>query len=285
MNTMSLVVLYLLTFGTGVVLARSALSFAAAKAEAHRQRYVEGVAHQLDEMRCSASPKAIYRITVACTLGFPLAVALVSRSPLAGVLAVPAGYVLPGLVLRWVDRRRRLRFDEQLVEAMDLMANCLQGGRNLPDALAEVATEMKGPIAEEFRITLSEVRLGRTLGDALRAMGERMTSDDLNLVITAILIASETGGNIGRTMRTIAVTVRERNAVQRKIRSATAQGKMQAMMIGALPFALMFALRIVDPESMQRMFDDLLGRLLLVLAVVLMGIGALVIRRIVTVDV
>lgn len=177
------------------------------------------------------------------------------------------------------------RFDEQLVDALVMASNALRVGMSLPQALDIVTKEMPQPVSQEFGLALKEHRMGKTLDDALGAMADRLPSLDLAIVVNAVLILRETGGNLSETFDTIVYTITEREKVKDKIRTLTAQGKAQGVILISMPFVMAYLMNLVNPEYMEPMFTTLLGWLLLLFMCLMLLAGGLLIRKIITIDV
>lgn len=281
---LSLWFLYLTIFVAAAVMARAAFNNATVQARQHHDTYVSGMTERMIDLRTAVTTRQVYATTLACTIGVPLLSLLLARNTLLALAVLPVGYLLPRVVLARMERKRSVRFEDQLPEAADLISNALQTGHNLQQAVTSVTTEMDAPIADEFQTVVGEIQLGRTLPEALTSLNERMNSSDLNLLVTSLLIAEESGGDVGRKMKTIADTVRKRHGLESKIKSLTAQGRFQGVLMSLLPFLLLIVLRAVDPESMEPMFHGM-GLVLLTVMVVLLVIGFFSIRKIISVDV
>jgi tight adherence protein B len=144
---------------------------------------------------------------------------------------------------------------------------------------------MDNPIAQEFKLLNQEIRIGLPLEQALAHLYERMPSEDLDLVITSIVISRDLGGNLTEVFDNIAQTIRERHVIEGKIRALTAQGKLQGIIMVLLPFVVGIAIHIVDPKLMEPLYKDEWGWTLLVGLVILTAAGYLWIRKIVRIDV
>ena len=177
------------------------------------------------------------------------------------------------------------RFDEQLVDALVMASNALRVGLSLPQALEIVTKEMPAPISQEFSLVLKEHRMGKTLDEALNSMADRIPSLDLTMVVNAVLILRETGGNLSETFDTIVYTITEREKVKDKIRTLTAQGRVQGIILICMPFVMAYLLNWANPDYMRPMFTTLLGWLLLLFMTLMLLAGGLMIRKIVTIDV
>ncbi|MDU4961765.1 MAG: type II secretion system F family protein [Sporomusaceae bacterium] len=223
-----------------------------------------------------------------------LAVAAVAAGLLALMLtlradaAVGCGLLAAFACLLYLERRivqRRQDFGNQLGDALAMLANSMRSGFSLIQAMDLLTREMKPPLAAEFLKTLAEIRLGADIETALLNMGRRLQSSDLDLVITAVLIQRQVGGNLAQILDSIAATINERLKMKREIKTLTAQGRLSGWVLAALPAVIGLFAAVVNPAYMRPFIDEPLGRLVLAVTLVWQLIGWLVIRRIVNIDV
>lgn len=197
---------------------------------------------------------------------------------------VALGYMLPVLILRAKAARRVRLFNNQLGDTLIMIANSLRTGYSFLQAVEMVSREMAPPISVEFARLLKEMSLGVTTEEALANMGERLASDDLDLVITAVLIQRQLGGNLAEVLDNIAGTIRERIKLKGEIRTLTAQGRISGLIIGVLPFALAVFIFLVNPGYMSTLFTNPIGKIMLAAALASQVIGLLLVRKIVNIE-
>lgn len=202
-----------------------------------------------------------------------------------GCIAAAGAVFSPRLLLRILKQRRVERFNRQLVDGLMGMSNALRAGFSILQAFEVVAKENSRPISEEFNLFLHQVRVGVRVEDALHQLDQRVGSEDLSLMINSIETARQTGGNLTEVFDQIANTIRDRIRMQGRIRSMTSQGRMQAVVVGAMPLLLLLALSILDPGMIRHFLGSAVGLSLLILVGVLELAGFLVIRKIVNVDI
>lgn len=195
------------------------------------------------------------------------------------------GYQSFRMWLKFFWERRTALFNEQLVDALNLLANSLKSGLNLSQGLQVLIQESKNPVSQEFGMVLSQEKLGLTVDEALEKMLERIPSDDLAIAIHSVLILRETGGDLSETFETIASTIRERRKVSGKIKSMTQQGKLQGLILLLLPFGLAAMLYVVNPPYIIPMVTTQLGWIMIFIMLIFQGAGALWIKKIVNIDV
>lgn len=181
--------------------------------------------------------------------------------------------------------RRGKAFNNQLGDTLVMMSNALRAGFSFQQAMELIAREMEAPIGVEFQKVLSELALGASIETALGHMSKRVQSKDFDLVITAVLIQRQVGGNLSQILDTISDTIRERIRMRNEISSLTAQGKLSGIIVGAVPFAIVGFLYLNDPHYLQPMLDSTIGKLLLAAAAALELIAVLIIRKIVDIRV
>ena len=192
---------------------------------------------------------------------------------------------MPKLAVKQAHKRYVARFEDQIVDALTMAASALRSGLSLPQALDLITKEMPSPINQEFELALKEQQMGKTLDEALESMTARLPSEDLNLVVSAVLVLRETGGNLSETFDTIVYTISEREKVRGKIKTLTAQGVAQGIILVCMPFVMAWVLHILNPDYMRPMFTTLAGWIFLGFMCLMLFVGALMIRKIVTIDV
>jgi tight adherence protein B len=206
-------------------------------------------------------------------------------NPIMAVVATVLGFMLPMMLVKHFRKKRIRKFNAQLVEALQAMANAFKAGLTFPQAIEHVAREAGPPLAQEFGLFVKEVKLGVALEEALVNMARRVGSDDLELVVTATNISRQLGGNMAEMFETISSTIRERFRLEGKIDALTSQGRMQGWIVASMPLVLGLVLNAMRPDLMQPMMNHLFGYILVVLIAIMELLGLMVIRRIVNIDV
>lgn len=202
-----------------------------------------------------------------------------------GPFGIPTGYGLPRFVVDRMWQRRIDMFEDQLLDALAFMSNGLKSGLSLLQTMDMVREELPNPISQEFALTLNEQRLGVPLEDALLSLEKRVDTEDVQIIVTSINILRQSGGNLAETFDTVAATIRERKKVTGKVRSLTAQGVAQGIIIVFMPFVLAFALWTIDPVLISRLWTTWLGWVMIFVMLILQTIGGVMIKRIVTIQV
>ncbi|OMQ14742.1 type II secretion system protein F [Modestobacter sp. VKM Ac-2676] len=225
----------------------------------------------------TALPDFVLLVGVA-TLGLGATGALVG-GPVLGVLAVLAGPLGARLLLRVRAARRRAAFADQLDDSLQLMASSLRAGHSLLRSVDSVSHEAESPTSEEFARIVNETRVGRDLGDALDEVAERMGSDDFVWVAQAIAIHREVGGNLAEVLDAVGHTIRERNAIRRQVKALSAEGKLSATVLMALPFGIIAFLSVTNPAYLAKFTQSLAGYAMLAVAAMMMAVGGFWLKK------
>jgi len=252
--------------------------------EQYRARYVARSLRDLSDMFLFVEPRQLVLLNVAA-MALLAALGLWAGGPFLCAPAAALGFFAPALGVRVYRRRRLRRFEAQLTEALQQMANALRAGLTFPQAVEQAARDALPPLAQEFGLYVKEVKLGVPAAEALSAMAARVGSEDLELVAASTNLARQMGGNLAEMFETIAATVRERFRLEGKIRALTSQGKLQGMIVATLPLWVAAFLDWYRPDLLQPMFEHAYGYLLVAAIVLLEATGFVLIRRIVAVDV
>ncbi|NOS76534.1 MAG: type II secretion protein F [Nitrospira sp.] len=244
---------------------------------------------QLDSVRRRADVTA----PLAALVGACLAPAGVSAIlALAGAVSVPAMLVLTAIgsvpVPAYLFQRaaaRRAHFQRQLPDALDQIARSLRAGHAFLAGMKMVAEEMPPPIGSEFGAVVKEITFGVSVGEALTRLTKRMNSPALAFCVTSVLIQRETGGNLAEIVDTISLMMRQRFELAAKVRAVSAEGRLSAVILFALPFALGVLLLIINPDYVLVLFHDPVGQTMTIGGGILMLIGAIVTKRMITIHI
>ncbi len=223
-------------------------------------------------------------IWVGLILILPILMYLLTFNMGLAILFFFLGALGPKLYLNHCIEKRRLQLNQQLGDALIIMANALRAGFSFQQAMETVRRELPPPISMEFGWALREMNLGVGTEEALLNMGERAGSDDLDMVISAVLIQRQVGGNLAQILDNISRTIRERARMKGEIKTLTAQGRISGIVIGLLPVGLLFLLVIINPTYMSVLLDSSLGYMMLAGAFFSELIGAFIISKIIKID-
>ena len=215
----------------------------------------------------------------------------------AGCCAGVAWYVVGGVkvkagwqngqspLAKYPDNKRRETFNLQLPEALATMSDALRAGFSISQAFDSVVEQGEAPMSEEFAILQQQLKIGMSFEDALESLSQRVGSDDLMLVTTAILISRKTGGNVTEIFDKISETIRGRMKIERKVKTLTAQGRLQGIVVSAMPLFLGLIMTLIKPGLMIPFLTSLTGILAVLVMCALIFVGWLMIRKIIKIDV
>ena len=247
-------------------------------------RYVGWVGQQLDDLYVEYSPRSVF---VFHMLGVVLVFFSVSYLVgwIGAAVFAAASYFVPAALLRRARNKRMEKFDTQLIDALQSMANSMRAGLVLTQAMGVVADSMEAPISQEFRLMLKEHKLGLTLEEALVKMSNRLRSRFFDMVMTGILITRVHGGNVPQVFEDTSSAIREIFRLEEKIRTMTAQGKLQGWVIGVMPLAFAFVVYLIDPEYIGELFADPKGYVIIFIVLAFEAVGVFMIRQILAADI
>lgn len=246
--------------------------------------YKKGI--QLRLMRAHILLKAEEFISISiglfCFMSFLLF--LLTQSLLLTIGGGILGWLIPTYVINIKTKKRLKLLNDQLCDAIVLISNALKAGYSFFQAVDAVAKEMTGPIAEEFMQLQKEMNLGVATEKALEGLVERANSDDLELVITAVLIQRQVGGNLSIILDNISSTIRERINIKAEVKTITAQGRISGLIIAVLPVILGIILYIINPEHIGLLFKNPIGIAILGFSVLMELVGIYFISKIVKIE-
>ena len=243
--------------------------------------------HRLDQLVISANstlPLGVF-ILISCILAvcFFLILFILSRGYLIPFLFGIGAGITPFLYLLMKKRQRMGKFERQLPDALDLMARSLKAGHAFSGGLQMVAHEFDDPIGNEFLKTLNEINLGSSVEQALKNLTARIDVPDLKFFAVSVIIQRETGGNLADILENTANLIRERFKLLGKIKALSAEGKLTAIILVGLPFAVVFFLTILSPQYLRGLVDDPAGMVFVIIALCMMGVGIAIIRKIINI--
>ena len=261
----------------------------------YKERYLKEAAVELDDVLLQMPAGKIFDLSLAISAVCCFMTVIIFGMTSGGfswIKAIGLGSIvavgtfpMPRLTLRYLRIKRLAKFNEQLEDALGGMSSSLKAGFSINQALESIADENRPPISIEFRLLVQELRLGVPLETALNNMCERIESDDFELVAVAIITARQTGGELTSVLERLASVIRERLRIHRKISALTAQGRLQAIVIGIMPFALMFMMSYIVPDAMSSFFESIIGIISCVVAIILVIAGFLSIKKITSIKV
>jgi tight adherence protein B len=224
-------------------------------------------------------------LIVLCAIAGGVLGAILLANIIFALLFAAVASVIPYAWLVRARKNRQKKMAEQLPDVLSILASSLRAGHSFLQALDQVAGEIKDPSAGEFNRVVAEIRLGRSIDDAMVEMADRVGSEDMRWAVMAVNIQRQVGGNLAEVLDIVANTVRERAYVQRQVRVLSAEGRLSIAILSALPFGIFAYLAFMNPEYVSPLFTTMMGRILLLVGGALMATGIFVMTRIVRIDV
>lgn len=251
----------------------------------YRRLFTERANIGLRELFLFVDPGRLFVINLALIVLLAALTWAVTRDPVTPLVVAAITALLPRFVLRWMRQRRIRKLEQQLPDSLQMLSGGLKAGVSLSQAVQQLVLEAQPPISQEFDLVLREQRLGVSMDQALENLNQRVPLQSMTLTVSAMRIASETGGQLAETLERASQTLRQKLAMEDKIRALTSQGKLQAWVVGALPLVLMLVLNKLEPAAMHLMFHTRAGWATLTVIAILEFFGIVVIRKIVDIDV
>jgi tight adherence protein B len=265
----------------GKTTVRSTVTTATEKTFGHLRQW-HAIQRMLERGETPLRAAEFFYMVAGVGLLFGVVAAIAGSSAIVIVIAMVVGAFVPYIVV-WQRMRRRLAaFETQLPDLLITIAASLKAGHSFKQGLQAVVDEGQPPASAEFKRVLTETGLGRSMDDALSDMSERVGSKNFEFTITAVTIQRQVGGSLANLFDLVADTVRQRQQFGRKIRSLTAMGRMSAYTLIGLPIFLMFAISVLNAGYLHPLFHTSAGHMLLMIGVVMMTIGSLLIKKIVS---
>jgi len=255
-----------------------------AEEEVKRRGLLSGVNSALEQANIPLSPGEA--ILAAVGVAFLLGVfGWLFSGPVGGLVVFVLVILLVFGFINWAGSREKRKFEQQLPDTLVLLATSLRAGYSLLQAVEAVASEAPNPTAREFGRAIAEARLGRSVPEALQGITERTQSKDFEWAVMAIEIQREVGGNLAEVLQTVADTMLARNRLRGEIKALTAEGRISAFVLGALPFAMAGFLWVSNRDYLMPLLQETFGRIAIGVGIVLMIGGIIWLRKIIDIDV
>ncbi len=210
-------------------------------------------------------------------------VAMFMNSIIIAVVLAIAGMFLPVFYVKLKQKSRVKKFEEQLSDALMICCSCLRSGLSFTQALETIAKDMDAPISTEFATVVKELNMGYSLEDGLENLATRIKSKYVDLMVSAVLIQRQTGGNLSHILENISDTIKEKLKLKRQLKTSTASGKMSGFIVGGMPFVMLVIISFMQPELSEILFHQTRGNLLLVGVAALEILAFATIKKITTV--
>jgi tight adherence protein B len=265
----------------GFLLARSSTVFWGRYQEA----FTEQARFNLADMFMFMDTGNLFRINVIALVLVPVLIWLATGNPLLAIFALVLILVLPKKIYTWMRQRRIDKIQQQLPDGLMMVAGSMRAGLGFAPALESLARDIEPPLAQEFALVLREQRMGIKLEEALEHLHERVPIQDVALFVSAVNISREVGGNLAESMASLADTLRRRLIMEGKVKSLTAQGRLQGIVMAMMPLGLVGFLSFAYPDTMHAMYHSYIGWAVIAVAAVMEYLGYRMCRKIMSIDI
>lgn len=250
-----------------------------------KPKVIDGVFKEFDSLYININQKkSLFLYTIVIFLVIILLLVF-DVNIIVSLLVIAFFIALPFVVIKILKKRRLELFEKQLPDAIDLMAGSLRAGSSLVGALGMIAEEFPSPLSDEIGLMVREQKLGVSIDESLQNFATRMPYNSVILMVSVIRTSMETGGELSDALKNIATTLRSIEQAEGKIKALTAQGKMQAWVVGLMPVLLIAVLSKMEPEAMSQLWSTTVGHMALGAIIIFEILGVLFIRKIVNIDV
>lgn len=274
-----------LVFVAVVMLCAVAIIEGRAFMKQYKATFTESASANLADMFMFVDPVRLFHMTIAAVLIVPALLWIIFDSFLIAIGVGIVLLILPRYVYSSMRKRRLKTFEQQLPDGLQMITGGLRAGASLTIALEGLVREQAPPLSQEFELLLREQRLGVDFDTALAHMEQRLPIQDFQMLVSALRINREIGGNLAEILENLGETLRRKQTMEGKIQALTAQGKMQGFVMTGLPILLAVLLMWLEPENMGKLFTTEVGWAVLGVIVVMEILGFVFIRKITTIDV
>jgi len=273
----TLFIALILLFVSVAFIAYALLPVILEKWEAYQKKRSSEAVYKAEEMFLFLNPKRIIWVYIF----LPIILALIGYGlyKIWGILGgIIIGIIIPTLFINIYNSRRKAKFNAQLLDSLMILSSSLRGGLSIIQSFEVLAEEMPAPMGDEISLMVREIKIGVTLEEALVNLNKRMPSDELDLIVSAILVGRETGGDLTKVFSRLVTTIRDRMTLKENVKTLTLQGRLQGIIMSLIPPIFAYVVYKMEPTHFDIMLKDDLGRLLLGIAVALQIIGLILIK-------
>lgn len=228
-------------------------------------------------------PEEFVLIWILMSLGPSFLIYSLTSNLIRSLILFTLGLIIPPMYIKKQTKKRKVKFEQQLGDALLILSNGLRAGFSFTQALDNIAKDLSDPIKTEFSQISREAKLGLDIEISLNKVADKMESGDMRLLTTAVSVQRQVGGNLSEIIDTIAETIRERQEIQRTVKTLTSQGRISGKIIGLLPIVLLLLITFINPVYMEPMFNTSYGYTLIGISVFLEILGFIVISKIVNI--
>ena len=253
--------------------------------DSYKETFTSTASSNMADMFLFVDPNQLFIINIIAIVVLPTLVWLVTRDIPATLAMLAIIILLPSMLYRSMRKKRLRRFEAQLPDGLAMVSGAMRAGASLSIALESLVKELPPPLSQEFELFMKEQRLGVDFEDSLKKMELRNPIPDFSMLVTALLINREVGGNLAETMETLGETLRRKAMMEGKIQSLTAQGKLQGIVMTGLPVLLGVLLNFMEPEAMSKLWTTTVGWVVMSVIIFMELMGYFMIRKITSIDV
>lgn len=268
-----MILAYLLLLFSLVTISYYGTGFLLKKWEEIQEKKATQTASQFEEMFIFVQKKTLIFLYIGLPIVLGTLAYILSRKILIVIIFLIVGVLSPLTLVRFMESRRKKKFINQLVDGLMIMNSCLKGGLTLIQAFDVVVEETSPPLNQEISLVSREIKVGVTLEEALLRLDRRMSSEELTLVTSAIMVARETGGDLTKVFSRLVETIRDRLKLKELVTTLTLQARLQAIIISLIGPVFFFVVGKMNPGHFDIMWQDDFGRLLLLIAFILQVVG------------
>ena len=251
----------------------------------YKETFTTTASSTMADMFLFVDPNFLFIMNLVAIVVLPILTWLVFRDIPATVAMLAITILLPTWIYASMRKKRLRRFEAQLPDALAMVSGAMRAGASLSIALESLVKELPPPLSQEFELFMKEQRLGVDFEDSLKKMELRNPIPDFSMLVTALLINREVGGNLAETMETLGETLRRKAMMEGKIQSLTAQGKLQGIVMTGLPVLLGVLLNFMEPEAMSKLWTTTVGWVVMSVIIFMELMGYFMIRKITSIDV
>lgn len=272
-------VILILAFASVYLIAYQIIPLLTDRLHRAQAKKVSQAEKQLEEMFVLVKPEKLFLYYTLSPLVLAGSIFFLFNQPVLALIAGGIGFILPALIIKLMEQKRKQKFLSQLVDGLMIISSSLKGGLSLLQAIEVLVEEMPAPISQEFGLILRENKIGLTLEESLRRLNERLNLEELSLMISSVLVARETGGDLTKVFSRLSTTIRDNRKLKENIRTLTLQGRLQGMIMSILPFMFVWWVLTFNRHHFDIMLNTEQGKTLLLIAVVLQVVGLFLIRK------
>ncbi len=254
-------------------------------ADNYKQTFTSTATANASDMFMTVDPNQLFTMNIIAIIVLPVLTFVVTRDTAATVAMLGLILFFPTAIYKQMRKQRLKRFEAQMPDGLAMISGAMRAGASLNIALESLVKEQPAPLSQEFELFLKEQRLGVEFEVSIKKMEERIPIADFGMLVTALLINREVGGNLAETMETLGETLRRKAMMEGKIESLTAQGKLQGIVMTGLPILLGVLLNFMEPEAMSKLWTTTIGWVVLTIIIVMEAMGYFMISKITSIDV